>query len=53
MIGKTLDQRYLIIKLLGQGGMATVYLAEDTQLARKVAVKIPFPHTINHPHNVS
>ncbi|WP_051271623.1 protein kinase domain-containing protein [Shimazuella kribbensis] len=45
MIGKTLDQRYHIIKLLGQGGMAAVYLAEDTQLARKVAVKIPLPHT--------
>lgn len=45
MIGRMLDHRYRIIKLLGQGGMAEVYLAEDTKLARKVAVKIPFPHT--------
>lgn len=45
MIGKTLDQRYQILKLLGQGGTAAVYLAKDTQLARKVAIKIPLPHT--------
>lgn len=45
MIGKKLDQRYRIMKLLGQGGMAAVYLAEDTELARNVAVKIPLPHT--------
>jgi eukaryotic-like serine/threonine-protein kinase len=31
--------RYTVEKTLGQGGMATVELAEDTQLRRKVAVK--------------
>ncbi len=40
MIGKVLMGRYKLIELIGQGGMGNVYLAEDTKLVKKVAVKV-------------
>ena len=40
MTGKILDSRYEIIKKIGSGGMADVYMAKDILLDRIVAVKI-------------
>ena len=38
--GQRINDRYEIEKLIGEGGMANVYLAHDTILDRKVAVKV-------------
>ena len=38
--GQKINERYEVIKSIGEGGMANVYLAWDTILEREVAVKI-------------
>ena len=42
-LNAALEGRYAIERELGEGGMATVYLAEDIKLDRKVALKVLKP----------
>ncbi|TZF80640.1 serine/threonine protein kinase, partial [Lysobacter lacus] len=37
---------YRLLRRLGQGGMSTVYLAEQTALSREVAIKVMAPHAL-------
>ncbi len=40
LIDTLFDGRYMIVRKLGAGGMADVYLAEDQELGRRIAIKI-------------
>ena len=42
--GQLIANRYLVISLVASGGMASVYLANDQVLERKVALKVIHPH---------
>ena len=44
LVGRLIHGRYRIEKLIARGGMATVYIAEDNRLDRKVALKVIHPH---------
>ena len=38
--GSVIDDRYRVLRRIGSGGMADVWLAEDTHLQRQVALKV-------------
>ncbi|NLT27404.1 MAG: Stk1 family PASTA domain-containing Ser/Thr kinase [Microbacteriaceae bacterium] len=44
VIGRLIDDRYQVRSLIARGGMATVYVATDVRLERRVAIKIMHDH---------
>jgi len=44
LIGRLIDGRYQVRSRIARGGMATVYLATDLRLERRVAVKVMHGH---------
>ncbi|MBL9012974.1 MAG: serine/threonine protein kinase, partial [Myxococcales bacterium] len=43
LVGKTVDGRYHVIELIGEGGMGKVYLAEHVEIGKRVALKVLHP----------
>lgn len=48
-IERTLDGRYRLERLLGKGGMGSVYAGEDLRMRRKVAVKVILGNMFGNP----
>ena len=49
MIGETIEGRYRVESKLGAGGMATVFLAVDVKVDRRVVIKVPDPRLLVDP----
>jgi serine/threonine-protein kinase len=52
LVGTTVQGRYHLVRLLGDGGMGSVYKAADQVLRRFVAVKLLHPNTAENPSAV-
>ena len=53
LTGRTLGGRYRIERRLGEGGMSYVYLAQDLEADRQVALKVLSPRLIRDPASVA
>lgn len=53
ILNTKLDGRYLIKSVLGEGGMAIVYLADDIFTSRRVAIKMIREETAQDPLNIA
>ncbi len=52
LLGTTLEGRYQVLELIGEGGMGHVFLAEHVTLKRKVAIKVLREDLAQQPANV-
>ena len=53
LVGKVLGQRYLMERLLGEGGMGAVYQAQHTHMRKRLAVKVLHPEMSRLPEVVA
>ncbi|MBX3129951.1 MAG: protein kinase [Polyangiaceae bacterium] len=42
--GDTVDGKYKVVRLIGEGGMGAVFEGENTAISRRVAIKVLHPH---------
>ena len=52
LIGSLLGERYKLLRLIGQGGMGAVYLAEHVVIGKQIAVKVLGPEYSRNPGDV-
>lgn len=53
LIGRTIANAYIILDLIGSGGMGRVYRAEQKMLGRTVAIKVIHPHLLSDEQTVA
>ena len=53
LVGTVLADRYRLIKLIGEGGMGSVYQAEHITIGRKLAIKVLAPEYCDSPDVVA
>src|SRR3954453_2193711 len=51
--GQILDNRYRVIRKIGEGGMGEVYAAEHIHIEKKYAIKLLRPEIVSNPEAVS
>ncbi len=47
--GDVIDNKYRVVRLIGEGGMGTVYEGENTRISRRVAIKVLRAEAANRP----
>jgi serine/threonine-protein kinase len=52
-VGRTIAEKYEILKLLGEGGMGAVYLAKHTQVGKRFAIKLLHEQFAHHAEMVA
>ena len=52
LVGSLLSERYKLLKLIGQGGMGAVFLAEHAIIGKTIAVKVLSPEYSRNPGDV-